>query len=148
MKRKYTMKSKYIVRGAAALLCAAALVAPASVRAFFVQESPADKVEDGAKKIGEGSKEGAQKVASKTKEGLSKTGEVITDGWITTRVHGRFVTDDLLKGSDIDVDTNDHVVTLKGTVTSAAGRAKAARIARRTEGVHRVVNRLTIGPKQ
>ena len=25
----------------------------------------------------------------KTKEGLSKTGEVITDGWITGRIHSR-----------------------------------------------------------
>ena len=41
-----------------------------------------------------------------------------------------------------------HVVTLKGTVTNAAGRRKATSIAKRTEGVHRVVNRLTIGPKK
>jgi hyperosmotically inducible protein len=69
------------------------------------------------------------------------------DAWITARVHERFVTEDLLKGSDINVDTDKHVVTLKGTVMASAGRTRAARIALRTEGVHRVVNRLTIGPK-
>lgn len=92
-------------------------------------------------------KQGAEKLGEKTEEALSKTGEVITDGWITTRVHQRFVGEDLLKGSDITVDTNDHVVTLKGTVMSAAGRAKAVEIARNTEGVHQVVDQLTIGPK-
>ena len=95
----------------------------------------------------EKAKEKIGEVVDKTKETLSKTGEVITDGWITTRVHQRFVGEDLLKSSDINVDTNDHVVTLKGTVMSAAGRAKAVEIAKGTEGVHQVVDRLTIGPK-
>jgi len=107
-----------------------------------------EKTKDGAVKVGEKTKEGAGKVVDKTKEGLSKTGEVITDGWITTRVHSRFVGEDLLKGSDINVDTSNHVVTLKGTVMSAAARTKAAAIAKDTEGVHRVVNQLTIGPKR
>jgi len=93
-------------------------------------------------------KEGAGKVVDKTKEGLSKTGEVITDSWITTRVKSKFVGEDLLKGSDISVETTDHVVTLKGTVTSAAGRARAIKEAKEVEGVHRVVSRLTIGPKK
>ena len=57
-------------------------------------------VKEGAEKT----KEGAEKVADKTKEGLSKTGEVITDSWITTRVHSKFVGEDLLKDSDINVD--------------------------------------------
>ena len=70
-----------------------------------------------------------------------------TDEWITTRVHQRFVDEDLLKGSDISVDTDHHVVTLKGTVTARAGRARAGAVALKTEGVQRVVNRLTIGTK-
>ncbi|HEX3646730.1 MAG TPA: BON domain-containing protein [Vicinamibacterales bacterium] len=101
-------------------------------------------VKEGAEKT----KEGAEVVADKTKEGLSKTGEVITDSWITTRVHSKFVGEDLLKDSDISVETNDHVVTLKGTVMSAAGRARAVEQAREVEGVHRVIDQLRIGPKK
>jgi len=82
--------------------------------------------------------------ADKTKEGLSKTGEVITDSWITTKVHAKFVGEDLLKGSDINVDANNHVVTLKGTVKSDAARARAVAIAKGTDGVTRVVDQLTI----
>jgi osmotically-inducible protein OsmY len=100
------------------------------------------------KKAGHETKEGAEAVGEKTKDGLSKTGEVITDGWITTHVKAKFVGEDLLKNSDIDVDTKDHVVTLKGTVTSAAARARAAHEAKEVEGVHSVVNHLTIGPKK
>jgi osmotically-inducible protein OsmY len=108
----------------------------------------AEKTKEGAEKVAEKTKEGAVKVGEKTKEGLSKTGEVITDGWITTRVHSKFVGEDLLKGSDINVDTNDHVVTLKGTVMSAAARARAVAQAKEVEGVHRVIDQLTIGPKK
>jgi len=107
-----------------------------------------EKTKEGAKKVGEKTKEGAEKVGEKTKEGLSKTGEVITDAWITSRVHSKFVGEDLLKGSDINVDTNDHIVTLKGTVMSAAARARAVAEAKEVEGVHRVIDQLTIGPKK
>jgi osmotically-inducible protein OsmY len=108
----------------------------------------AEKTKEGAEKVADKTKEGAGKVADKTKEGLSKTGEVITDAWITTRVKSKFVGEDLLKDSDINVDTKDHVVTLKGTVMSAAGRARAVAEAKEVEGVHRVVDLLTIGPKK
>jgi osmotically-inducible protein OsmY len=102
------------------------------------------KAKEGAEKT----EEGAEKVVDKTKEGLSKTGEVITDAWITTRVHSKFVGEDLLKDSDISVDVKDHVVTLKGTVMSAAGRARAVEQAKEVEGVRRVIDQLTIGPKR
>jgi osmotically-inducible protein OsmY len=100
------------------------------------------------KKAGSKTKKVVKKAGHETKEGLSKTGEVITDGWITTHVKAKFVGEDLLKGSDIDVDTKDNVVTLKGTVPSAAARARAVHEAKEVEGVHSVVNHLTIGPKK
>jgi len=103
-----------------------------------------EKTKDGAAKVGEKTKDGAEKVGEKTKEGLSKTGEQITDAWITSRVHSKFVGEDLLKGSDIDVDTKDHVVTLTGNVKSKAEATKAVAIARDTKGVKRVVNHLKV----
>ena len=107
-----------------------------------------EKIQEGAEKTKDAAVKGTKVVVEKTKEGLSKSGEVITDGRITTRVHERFVGEDLLKDSDISVDTSNHTVTLKGTVIGKAGRARATAVARGTEGVHRVVNRLTIGPKR
>lgn len=88
------------------------------------------------------------KAVDKTKSGASEVGEVITDAWITTALAAKFVDEDTLKGSDINVDTNNHVVTLKGTVTSAAGRARAVEIAKTTKGVSRVIDTLTISPKK
>jgi len=111
-------------------------------------EKVAEKTKEGAGKVVDKTKEGAGTVAEKTKEGVSKTGEVITDAWITTRVKSKFVGEDLLKDSNINVDTNNHVVTLTGTVMSAAARARAVAEAKEVEGVHQVVDRLTIGPKK
>lgn len=68
----------------------------------------------------------------------------INDAWITTKIKANFVNEDALKGSDINVDTNSHVVTLKGTVASAAGRARAVELAKSTKGVKRVIDTLTI----
>ena len=89
-------------------------------------------------------KDGAAAVIDKTQDAVSETREAVTDGWITTKVHATFVGETLLKGSDINVDTANHVVTLKGTVGSDAAKARAAAIASSTEGVTGVVNQLVV----
>jgi osmotically-inducible protein OsmY len=107
-----------------------------------------DKTVEGAKKVGEETKEGAKYVGEKTKQGAQKVGNEITDAYILTRVKGKFVGDDVLKGSDISVDVDKHVVTLSGTVPTAAARVHAIAQAKEVEGVKRVVDKLTIGPKK
>jgi hyperosmotically inducible protein len=73
------------------------------------------------------------------------TGDQISDGWITTKVKGQFVGVDVLKGSDINVDTSkEGVVTLNGTVPTEAARSRAVEIARTTKGVRRVVDNLKL----
>jgi len=111
-------------------------------------KNAAEKTKDATVKGAEKTKDAAVKVGEKTKEVAGTTGEAITDAWITTKLKADFVNEDTLKGSDINVDTNNHVVTLKGTVASAAGKARAAEIAKTTKGVNRVINTLTIGPKK
>ena len=70
----------------------------------------------------------------------------IKDGWLVMKVHSEFVNEDLLEGSNIDVDVKNGVVTLQGTVTSEAGRARAQELARKNDGVKNVVNQLRIAP--
>jgi len=93
-------------------------------------------------------KDAGEKAGDAAKTGASKTGEAVTDGWITTRVKADFVKEDALKGSDVRVDTKNHVVTLTGTVPTAEGRTRAVAIAKGIEGVNDVVDKLTIGPKK
>ena len=110
-------------------------------------KSAGEKTKDATVKGAEKTKDAAVKVGEKTKDVAATTGEVITDAWITTKLKADFVNEETLKGSDINVDTNNHVVTLKGTVASAAGKARAEQIAKTTKGVNHVVNTLTIAPK-
>lgn len=86
-------------------------------------------------------------LADRAKRGLSKTGDAIDDAWITTKVNWFFMGEDALEGSNINVDTNDNVVTLKGTVRSEAGRNRAKALAQRTEGVKEVRDELTIAAR-
>ena len=119
-----------------------------SARSATAPQSAGENIKKGVTKTKDGVVKGAKVVGNKTKDGVSKTGEVMTDGWITSRVSARFVNEDTLKNSDINVDTNDHIVTLKGTVVTSAGRARAGVVAKQTEGVRRVVNNLTISAKR
>ena len=110
------------------------------------------EVKDKAKEIAEETKdktkeiagEVANKVADKSKQVLSATGEAISDGWITTKIKAKFSDEKLLKDSKINVDTNDRVVTLKGSVGSSAAKVRATAIANGTEGVGRVVDELLV----
>jgi len=90
--------------------------------------------------------QGVGKGVDKTAEAVAKVGDKATDASITTRVKAGFTGETLLKGSAIDVDTTAHVVTLKGTVASAAARERAATVASGISGVTRVVNQLVVRP--
>jgi osmotically-inducible protein OsmY len=133
---------------AGALISLVALAPAPQAAAAPPAQSIGDKAKDAAVKTKDAVVKGAKVVGDKSEDGLSKTGEVMTDSWVTSRVHARFVDEKLLQGSDISVKTDDHVVALTGTVLSRAGRNKATAVARGTEGVRSVVNRLTIGPKK
>ena len=78
----------------------------------------------------------------KSETAASKTGEAITDAAITSDVKTKFLAEPGVSGLNINVDTNDHVVTLSGNVKTKAEMNKAMAIARDTKGVKRVVNHL------
>lgn len=66
------------------------------------------------------------------------------DPAITMKIQAQYANDAVVKSTDINVDTNDGVVTLKGQVDTRRERDAAEQIARSTEGVKRVVNQLTV----
>ena len=68
----------------------------------------------------------------------------IKDGWLVMKVHSEFINEDVLEGSDIDVDVKDGVVTLQGTVPSEAARSRALALARANDGVKGVRDQLRI----
>ena len=88
--------------------------------------------------------QGVGKAADKTSEAFGKVGDKAGDTSVTTRVKAAFTGEKLLQDTAIDVDTTDHVVTLKGTVGSNAAKTRAGEIARGIDGVTRVINQLVV----
>lgn len=65
--------------------------------------------------------------------------------WITTKIQAQYFADSEIKPWAIDVTTESGgVVTLEGTVDSAEDKTTAVRIARETDGVARVEDRLRV----
>ena len=70
----------------------------------------------------------------------------IKDGWLVMKIHSEFVDEDILSGSNIDVDVKNGMVTLQGTVPSEAARARAIQSAKNNDGVKGVTDQLRIAP--
>ena len=71
-------------------------------------------------------------------------GENIDDTAITTSVKAKLAAEQISTVTRIDVDTNQGVVALNGTVQSAEMRARAEQIARQVKGVRDVINNLRV----
>ena len=70
--------------------------------------------------------------------------QAVSDAATTAQVKTRLLASDSTEGMAIDVDTQRSVVTLSGAVDSPAQSEMAETIARKTDGVIRVVNALQI----
>ncbi len=68
----------------------------------------------------------------------------ITDAWITTKVKSKLAGDPQVNPFNIDVDTKNRVVTLKGTVESETARTEAEKHATDTKAVRNVVNEIVV----
>ncbi|CAM3779061.1 Phospholipid-binding protein [Bordetella sputigena] len=71
-------------------------------------------------------------------------GEYASDTVVTTKVKAAIVADKSLSALDIAVETNNGVVTLTGTVATAAQSDQATHVARGVEGVKQVKNNLKV----
>lgn len=71
-------------------------------------------------------------------------GQVIDDATLTARVKTALAREPGVSALAINVDTDRGVVYLKGRVSSPDEAARASDVARRVEGVRRVVNELDV----
>ena len=71
-------------------------------------------------------------------------GENIDDAGITAAVKAKLAAEKIATLTRIDVDTNQGVVALNGTVQTEAMKTRAEQIARQVKGVRDVVNNLRI----
>ena len=82
-------------------------------------------------------------VAEAKNAGVS-IGQGAEDGWIHFKVRAALAAVDDLRDSTINVDVDNNVVTLRGSVASAASKKAAEDAAKKVDGVKSVSNKLEI----
>jgi hyperosmotically inducible periplasmic protein len=85
-----------------------------------------------------------KEAAQKTSAAAVKLEGAMTESALTAKIKSKMVLDDHVKARTINVDTSGSVVTLTGVVESEAERERAVRLARETDGVKRVIDKLEI----
>jgi hypothetical protein len=78
------------------------------------------------------------------KDGGRTIGSGVNDGWLWVKTKFDLAAADDLRDSTINVDVDNDVVTLTGTVATAAQKAQAEKIAKAVEGVKSVKNNLKV----
>src|SRR5215203_3705447 len=76
---------------------------------------------------------------------VGTAGAAVGDAALTAKVKTKFLADTSISGLKIDVDTKNDVVTLSGTVPTAAEKRRAVDVAKATDGVKSVVDNLKVG---
>jgi hyperosmotically inducible protein len=84
------------------------------------------------------------KYQKEAKQAGRTIGTGLNDGWLWTKTRFDLAAADDLRDSTINVDVNNSVVTLTGTVASPAQKTRAEAIAKSVEGVTSVKNMLKV----
>jgi hyperosmotically inducible periplasmic protein len=110
-----------------------------------VRETVKDTVRDGVRSA---ARETSAEVKERAKESVQtakvSARDAVTSAALTSKIKAKMALDDAVTASDIDVDTDEGVVTLTGDVESKDEQRRAVRIATETAGVTKVVNRLKV----
>jgi osmotically-inducible protein OsmY len=81
---------------------------------------------------------------AEAKNAGSTIGSGLEDGWIHLKVRAALAAVDDLRDSTINVDVDNNVVTLRGSVANAASKKAAEDAAKKVEGVKSVTNKLEL----
>ncbi|MBK7414468.1 MAG: BON domain-containing protein [Dechloromonas sp.] len=76
--------------------------------------------------------------ATENKQAVAETRQVLSDGWITTKVKSEILADSASKGYTVQVETTQGAVVLKGTLANETAVAQIKAIAEKVEGVRSV----------
>jgi hypothetical protein len=85
-----------------------------------------------------------ERYGREAKEAGETVGSGLKDGYLWVKTKGSLAAVDDLRDSTINVDVNDGVITLRGTVASAAQKAAAAKTANAIEGKKSVKDELKV----
>jgi len=82
--------------------------------------------------------------SEKGREAVTKLESTLSESTLTAKIKSKMALDDSVRARTIGVGTVGSIVTLTGSVGSAAERARAVRLASDTDGVTKVVDHLDV----
>lgn len=86
-----------------------------------------------------------ERYSREARESGRTVGSGLNDGWLWVKTRFDLAAADDLRDSTINVDVDNAVVTLTGTVATAAQKARAEAVAKAVEDVRSVRNNLRVG---
>lgn len=119
------MQKRWITGMALALLVAA----PGAIQAQTATEKAGTKTDQ---------------AVDKTKSTVNKATGATKDSWITAKTKIALYADDRVSGTDVNVDTQNGMVNLRGKVATADQKRAAEEVAKSVEGVTSVRNDLQV----
>ena len=129
------------------------LIIVAAVAAFFFGYRYGDRdIADSGDVVGtsgetvdvDRARQAGAKVGEEVAEGANEVERAASDAALTAKIKSKMALDDSVDALDIDVDTTNGVVTLSGVADSEISRDRAVQLARETDGVRTVVDRLNV----
>ena len=87
-----------------------------------------------------------ERYGREAKEGGETIGQGLKDGWLWVKTKAALAAADELRDSTINVDVDNGVITLRGSVANAAQKTAAEKTANGIEGKKSVKNMLKIDP--
>jgi len=94
----------------------------------------------------EKARERGAEIGEKSAEAAAKLRDSVGEASITAKIKAKMALDDTIQARSVDVTTEGSTVTLAGTVRSATERARVVALARETDRVTNVVDRLQVKP--
>ncbi|MBA2304617.1 MAG: BON domain-containing protein [Acidobacteria bacterium] len=109
-----------------------------------IRRMRADQPEAGGTTGSEKARQVGAQIGERSAAAADTAKRAIEDGRLTTKIKAKMALDDRVKALNLDVDTSGGVVTVTGTVASDAERQRALALARETDGVSQVIDRMQV----
>lgn len=89
--------------------------------------------------------QGTQRVENQLVVGKTTIGQQFNDTMLSSKIRVKLLQEPDIRSTNIDVDTNNNIVTLTGIVATAAEKNKALMVVHKVAGNRQVVNNLSVG---
>ena len=89
-------------------------------------------------------RERGAELGARAADAAAEMQQTLTEASLTGKIKAKMALDDSVKARTIDVTTSGSTVTLTGSINSAEERERAVSLARETDGITAVVDRLEL----